>query len=60
MEFYDYNFVLDSLATEIEIYAEMAEKSRHEIFIEKLNLQLDEIEKEKGERKGDKRWIKNL
>lgn len=54
MAFYDYNFVLDSLATEIEIYAEMAEKSPHERFIEKLNLQLDEIEKEKRERKGDK------
>lgn len=55
MAVYDYNFVLDSLATEIEIYTEMAEKSHHEIFIEKLNRQLDEIEKEKRERKGDKR-----
>lgn len=61
MAVYDYNFVLDSLATEIKIYAEMDEKSRmdektrHEKFIEKLNLQLDEIEKEKRERKGDRR-----
>lgn len=58
MTVYDYNFVLDSLATEIKIYAEMAEKSqmdektRHEKFIEKLNLQLDEIEKKRGK----KRW----
>jgi len=66
MTVYDYNFVLNSLATEIEIYTEMDEKSRmdektrHKKFIEKLNLQLDEIEKEKREREGDRRWMKNL
>ena len=48
MEIYDYNEMLNSIHSEIEIYAECAKKEKHKNFIKKLNQQLDEIEKEKG------------
>lgn len=47
MEIYDYNITLSNLSNEIKIYTEMAKREKHKKFIKKLNLQLDEIEKEK-------------